>query len=316
MKGWILVFLVGLIAGCSNDVEVVGQSIAATQDTVSADVAVEQGVDLFEHSTGAVGGDNSCVFNGCDDGDSCTHDYCSFRAVSGTWECEADFAEIVCDDGNPCTTGDVCKMGTCVAGQPTNCMDDDACTVDECGFATAGCIHKIKNCSDMSVWTYDECSDGACSNHELQLIVSTSIEKFPAESKPPVSYSPTIFVGNENKVVYNETDKWMPLSGFVPYSLWLKGYCTTSLSDQPHWDAGYVKIVNGWGGSHVMLGGHTLTMKIGVHGGQWGEKMVGFDQPVLLPLSGTQEYVDGIPVPQHYISPNLKAICEKMKKEG
>jgi len=319
MKGWIWVILIWLL-GCSDEWVVAGgQTSSVVFDAHQADVAVEQGVDLFEHSTGATGGDGSCVFNGCDDGDSCTHDYCSFRAVSGTWECEADFAEVVCDDGNPCTTGDVCKMGACFAGPPTNCADDDACTTDTCN-AYSGCSNAPKNCSDYDVWTADICSNGMCKNEPLLLAVYHSIPMDIPDSVPPNSYAPVVYVGDENLKVFNPSDKWVALSAMMPYGIWFRGYCEGVYVKKPHWNAGYIVSKNGWQVEQKMVGGHALGMSIGYFVSQWKVQEVG-EQPTLLPLSGTQEFdAGGKPIPQHYISPNLKKMCEKMiaaqKKSG
>ncbi len=45
-----------------------------------------------------------------------------------------------CEDGNPCTTGDLCNNGVCLAGAPTSCDDHVTCTNDVCD-ATLGCTH-------------------------------------------------------------------------------------------------------------------------------------------------------------------------------
>lgn len=45
-----------------------------------------------------------------------------------------------CDDFNVCTVGDRCIGGTCVAGVPLNCSDNNVCTTDTCDPVT-GCQH-------------------------------------------------------------------------------------------------------------------------------------------------------------------------------
>ncbi|MCB9739230.1 MAG: hypothetical protein H6747_08175 [Deltaproteobacteria bacterium] len=61
-----------------------------------------------------------------------------------------------CSDGDPCTSGDTCKVGLCVGGGPTDCDDGDACTTDSCDAAT-GCLHKQENCDDGNTCTVDAC---------------------------------------------------------------------------------------------------------------------------------------------------------------
>jgi hypothetical protein len=43
-----------------------------------------------------------------------------------------------CQDGNACTTGDLCSNGNCTPGTPTSCTDGNVCTDDTCVPAT-GC---------------------------------------------------------------------------------------------------------------------------------------------------------------------------------
>jgi len=93
----------------------------------------------------------------CDDGKACTADSCApatgcvFTNLSGP-----------CNDGNLCTTGDVCAGGTCV-GAPITCADGNPCTDDVC---TAGACSNPNNsapCSDGTACTVgDQCSGGSC----------------------------------------------------------------------------------------------------------------------------------------------------------
>ncbi len=70
---------------------------------------------------------------------------CAPQNKQGAGFCEP-VATIACDDGDPCTGGDVCASGKCAAGAALNCDDGDACTLD---FCQAGkCAHKsIAGCS-------------------------------------------------------------------------------------------------------------------------------------------------------------------------
>jgi len=72
-------------------------------------------------------------------GDACTLLVCNPK--SG--KCQEDFAILDsagCDDGDACTVGDRCTAGACTGKQPTDCDDNNTCTVDTC-HATTGCIH-------------------------------------------------------------------------------------------------------------------------------------------------------------------------------
>jgi hypothetical protein len=74
----------------------------------------------------------------CDDANPCTTDACD-QAV-----CRHDPGSGPCDDGDACTSGDVCKTGTC-AGVALDCSDQDPCTTDSCG--AKGCAHlQIAGC--------------------------------------------------------------------------------------------------------------------------------------------------------------------------
>jgi hypothetical protein len=61
----------------------------------------------------------------CEDSNRCTDQVC----VDG--HCQLSFNTVWCDDGDACTTGDVCAQGTC-AGVARDCDDANACTTDSC----------------------------------------------------------------------------------------------------------------------------------------------------------------------------------------
>ncbi|GEM_PF-3585147 len=70
----------------------------------------------------------------CDDNDACTKDSCG-----QTKGCvHTGLEKTACDDGNPCTDKDICKAGTCAAGEPKKCNDGNPCTTDSCDKAK-GC---------------------------------------------------------------------------------------------------------------------------------------------------------------------------------
>ena len=98
----------------------------------------------------------------CDDANPCTDDLCSFGAG-----CSHKANTASCDDGDKCTTGDICKAEACSPGAPTNCDDGEVCTTDSCVPLT-GCAYKANGlpCSDGDACTgvggVDGCADGKC----------------------------------------------------------------------------------------------------------------------------------------------------------
>ena len=103
----------------------------------------------------------------CDDKESCTVDSCN----SGTGDCAHDALAKqgnACDDGDACTTKDVCKAGKCAVEQ-LDCDDKNACTVDACDPTTGKCGHDANKAdgitcdADGSPCTVkDVCKAGTC----------------------------------------------------------------------------------------------------------------------------------------------------------
>jgi len=88
---------------------------------------------------------------GCDDKNPCTDDVCDPKVG-----CKYTPNLAPCDaDGNACTQADVCQAGTCVAGKPKACNDQDGCTKDECDAKTAQCVFTplVQSCSDNNLCT-------------------------------------------------------------------------------------------------------------------------------------------------------------------
>ena len=97
------------------------------------------------------GVDAICLEPACDPTDGS----CSQSPVHGGWACE---------DGDPCTVGDTCDEGTCVAGEQANCNDGNPCTDDSC-TEDAGCLQTPNKalCNDGDVCTVDDqCAAGGC----------------------------------------------------------------------------------------------------------------------------------------------------------
>jgi hypothetical protein len=74
----------------------------------------------------------------CDDHNVCTDDTCN--PASG---CVFTDNTAPCEDGNPCTTGDICADGVCKHGGPTNCDDGNCCTIDGCDLAPAARLRRL-----------------------------------------------------------------------------------------------------------------------------------------------------------------------------
>jgi hypothetical protein len=103
------------------------------------------------------------------DADCVAADPCArFACVDGRCRADRDALEgAACDDGNPCTTNDLCRDGLCVAA-PVVCEQfDTPCTVGRCDPAAGGCIveHRPDGavCHDGDPCTIgDVCTDGLC----------------------------------------------------------------------------------------------------------------------------------------------------------
>jgi hypothetical protein len=120
----------------------------------------------------------------CDDGDDCTDfDQCSAGVcVSGeTLNCSqlddgcnlgvcvagACAAQVLpvgtsCEDGDPCTKGDICAQGACLSGELEVCDDGSACNgLEVCDGATGECVQgEAKVCDDGNPCNGVESCDG------------------------------------------------------------------------------------------------------------------------------------------------------------
>jgi hypothetical protein len=104
-------------------------------------------------STTHCNGGNQCISG------SCTHGVCEGAPRYGA----------ACDDGNPCTTGDICQFGAGVpCGGTSICSDGDACTDDLCDPTTVTCGgHTPKNCDDGNPCTIDTCNPATGCGHTI-----------------------------------------------------------------------------------------------------------------------------------------------------
>jgi hypothetical protein len=95
----------------------------------------------------------------CDDDNLCTDDTCAL-----TLGCVHTPNQAPCDDGDLCTTLDLCDLGQCVGSGALPCNDGNPCTDDACD-PLAGCqfVPNQAPCDDGNACTAGEqCSDGAC----------------------------------------------------------------------------------------------------------------------------------------------------------
>ena len=97
----------------------------------------------------------------CEDDSVCTSDGCDPQSGS----CTATANTAGCDDKNPCTQGDACQGGTCLAGSAVSCDDGNLCTNDACDLKTGKCAfsNSTAPCSDGDACSQgDACLAGAC----------------------------------------------------------------------------------------------------------------------------------------------------------
>ncbi len=134
----------------------------------TADTCRSDGVCQHDPTPGiACGASNKCILSGtcnsqgacdatykvCNDDKFCTTDTCA----PSTGLCSFVPNTLPCNDGNACTTGDVCFSSVC-GGTDIPCDDGVACTADSCNTAT-GCVFAPVHayCDDGNECTTDVC---------------------------------------------------------------------------------------------------------------------------------------------------------------
>jgi hypothetical protein len=95
-------------------------------------------------------------------GDPCRLATC----IGATGACQLIDAEdgASCEDGNACTTDDICQNGEC-SGPPLSCDDESPCTADTCNEFNGSCVYIIADgvCDDgNSCTSTDTCDAGVC----------------------------------------------------------------------------------------------------------------------------------------------------------
>jgi len=99
----------------------------------------------------------------CDDGKLCTKDACN--KVSGKCSFKNISSGEQCDDGNPCTEGEVCDDKGGCKGPAKICNDKNPCTKDACSPYSGGCQYaQVEGfCDDGNPCTStDLCTKGKC----------------------------------------------------------------------------------------------------------------------------------------------------------
>jgi cysteine-rich repeat protein len=86
----------------------------------------------------------------CDDNNPCTDDACDPKAGC------LHLANVApCNDGDLCTTNDLCADEVCVGGEPLACNDDNVCTTDSCDAQT-GCVFAALPSEQVLNWNFDD----------------------------------------------------------------------------------------------------------------------------------------------------------------
>ncbi len=104
----------------------------------------------------------------CDDKNHCTDDSCDSNTG-----CNFVFNIAPCDDGNACTAGEACELGSCQEGQAVECDDGDFCNgVESCDTET-GCVSGVAPLLDDGV----DCTIDTC-DEELDEVLHTADHPF------------------------------------------------------------------------------------------------------------------------------------------
>lgn len=98
----------------------------------------------------------------CSDGNPCTADRCDL----GVGCLHEPIEGVPCDDGDGCTSPDLCIAGACTKGMARDCDDENVCTLDVCEPESGECTHEAAAdipCNDGDLCTQDDfCLAGEC----------------------------------------------------------------------------------------------------------------------------------------------------------
>ena len=124
------------VAGCRH--------VAVADGTTCSDGNVCTGSEVCQAGVCLVGTPLDC-----NDGNPCTSDACD--AIAGCPHPPVT-AGSPCSDGDPCNGAETCQAGSCTAGPPPTCNDNNSCTADSCQPGV-GCQH-------VAIPNGSSCNDG------------------------------------------------------------------------------------------------------------------------------------------------------------
>lgn len=185
---------------CANGQCVSGTNVCACETT--ANCASKEDGDLCNGTLICV--DNNCVVDPttvvtCPESTGSCY-YMACTPALGQCELHQSPNEVVCDDDNECTVGDICLSGVCT-GKKLVCDDSNVCTIDTCdpiaecqfkpaplncddgnvctgietcdpklgcvsGTPPSNCCQSNAECDDAEVCTTDTCNQGQCHNQK------------------------------------------------------------------------------------------------------------------------------------------------------
>lgn len=151
-----------------------GSSVTCADGNVCTDDACDPSIGcVFPPNMNACDDGSSCTLQdtcrqgvcrpgmlpNCDDANPCTDDGCN--PATG---CVHTNNTAPCNDGNACTTDEICQGGLCRGEGLRNCADENPCTDDACD-PSSGCVFtpNTNPCDDGNLCTDgDVCNGGAC----------------------------------------------------------------------------------------------------------------------------------------------------------
>jgi formylglycine-generating enzyme required for sulfatase activity len=147
---------------CTTDTCVVGTGCTSAPSTGSCDDGDPCTAGEACANGSCSGGKASCSCQA--ESDCTTAQPCLPRHCTEGWCTASPAAGEDCDDGNACTTGDVCGANGACAGQPVACDDGLGCTIDACQ-PKQGCVFQADPlaCEDGDPCTTHLCDvDNGC----------------------------------------------------------------------------------------------------------------------------------------------------------
>ncbi len=182
----------------------------------------------------------------CDDGNACTTDSCQPKTGCASAPCVGEgCGKGKCEDGNPCTAGDLCVAGACMAGG-AKCNDQNPCTTDSCNAANGECAAPVPiagcasckfaaDCNDANDCTVDVCTASVCSHTATAGCIGptdpyiSKLDLLAATVNAPASAAAKLWVTNKGKpIVFSGAGQlkfqvWLSKNGAIDASDVLQG---------------------------------------------------------------------------------------------